>query len=206
MKKFLLTAFLAAALLTSQAHVILDYPQGGETFVPGQVITIEWHILIAHDTRDWDLYYSNDGGTTWMPIREDIGVDTLSYDWTIPDESGSMTRVRVVMDNTGLNYTDESGDFTISGPSGVSESNDFQGIKVFPNPASGQIYIDNDKPYVLSGIQLVDLQGRIVRTFLSREQTLTGRYRLPLEGVKPGVYGILFSRNEQRRIEKVLIN
>ena len=53
----------------SKAHVALDYPQGGETFIVGQTIVIEWHIVAPHITLNWDLFLSVDGGETLSLIH-----------------------------------------------------------------------------------------------------------------------------------------
>ena len=69
----------------SRAHVALDYPQGGETFTVGQTIVIEWHIVAPHNTLNWDLFFSVDGGETWDTLQMDIPTSQLSYEWLIPD-------------------------------------------------------------------------------------------------------------------------
>lgn len=97
----------------SIAHVALDYPQGGETFIEGQVVTIQWHIVAFHVTLNWDLFFSADGGDNWMPIQLDIPLDSLSYTWHVPAILTSQGRVRIIQDNTTQDYLDISMDFTI---------------------------------------------------------------------------------------------
>ncbi len=96
------------------AHVVLDYPQGGETFIVGEVVTIQWHIAVPHMTLNWDLYFSADAGATWEPIQLNIPVSQLSYSWAVPDTATSLGRVRVFMNNEGQDYHDISMDFTIA--------------------------------------------------------------------------------------------
>lgn len=95
------------------AHVELDYPVGGETFNPGQTVSIQWHIAIPHNTLNWDLLYSLDGGNSWEAIQMDLPAGSLSYNWIIPSNITSQARVSVIQDNSGMDYQDESGNFNI---------------------------------------------------------------------------------------------
>ncbi len=98
---------------TLLAHVELDYPVGGETFNPGQTVTIQWHIAIPHNTLNWDLLYSLDGGNSWEAIQMDLPAGSLSYNWIVPSNITSQARVSVIQDNSGTDYQDESLDFSI---------------------------------------------------------------------------------------------
>ncbi len=95
------------------AHVELDYPVGGETLTAGQQITIRWHVAIAHNTLNWDLYYSPDAGANWEPIETNIPPAQLTYAWTVPNEATTQARIRVYQNNSAADYLDISGDFTI---------------------------------------------------------------------------------------------
>ena len=95
------------------AHVALDYPIGGETFIVNEPLTIQWHVVVPHNTLNWDLFYSPDGGVTWDTIQLDIPTSQLSYNWVVPDQPTSQGRVRVIQDNADQNYLDISMDFTI---------------------------------------------------------------------------------------------
>lgn len=98
------------------AHVELDNPLGGETFIVGQTVTIQWHIAIPHNTLNWDVLFSSDGGATWASIQMDLPVGSLSYSWVVPDIITSQARVSVIQDNSGQDYQDESMNFTIQAP------------------------------------------------------------------------------------------
>ena len=113
----------ALSLSSSPAHghVVLDEPDGGETIVVGSVYTIEWHIHIAHTLLNWDLWYSTTGASgPWITMAMDLPAgsqsvgSTHTYDWTVPDDLSNQVRVRVRMDNSGMDYEDISNaDFTI---------------------------------------------------------------------------------------------
>lgn len=104
-----------------QAHVQLDSPNGGEQLEVGSVHTIQWHILISHSLLNWDLAYSTNGAAgPWIEIVSNLPAGSGAvgsvhdYDWTIPDNVSDQVRVRVIMDNSGTDYSDISnGNFSI---------------------------------------------------------------------------------------------
>jgi|SRR5687768_14742619 len=98
-----------------KAHVYLDYPQGGEMFTHGQTVTVQWTIAVPHITLNWDLSFSSDGGLTWTVIQNDIPPEQLTYTWFVPTINTTQGRIRIFMDNDGMDYQDISGDFS-TGP------------------------------------------------------------------------------------------
>lgn len=113
--KYFLTLILLVTGIQLFGHVELIRPQGGETFTVGEEVLIEWNVLIAHDTQNWDLLFSPDGGQNWEPIASDLSPGALSYSWTVPDVITSQGRIQVIQDNAGADYNDISGDFSIEG-------------------------------------------------------------------------------------------
>jgi plastocyanin len=98
---------------TAAAHVALDYPVGGEIFTVGEIVNVQWHIVIQHDLLNWDLYFSSDGGSSWDVVEENLPPEDLSYQWTVPEIETIQGRIRIYMDNSGADYEDESGNFRI---------------------------------------------------------------------------------------------
>ena len=121
LRSVLLTGFALVLASPVWGHVQLDAPNGDEVLEGGSVFTITWHVDIAHDQQNWDLWYSTDSGTNWILIEMDLPTgnpDTGSvhtYDWTVPDTSSDHARVLVRQDNSGTDYYDESDeDFIIA--------------------------------------------------------------------------------------------
>lgn len=86
----------------SQQEVVVTYPEGGESFCPGDTIDIKWKTAcLPIDTVKID--YSTDSGTSWEPIvtrTEDDGV----YEWVVPDTPSPLCHIRVCdMDNDPCN-------------------------------------------------------------------------------------------------------
>ncbi len=109
----LLIQTLSTAL---SAHVQLDYPVGGETFTSGTTVNIQWHVLIPHNTLNWILFYSPDGGGNWETIESNIPPGQLSYMWQVPGGVTTQGRIRVFQNNSSTDYQDESMNFTIQAP------------------------------------------------------------------------------------------
>lgn len=116
---------LCLGSLQARGHVELDAPNGGEVLPVGSVFTIEWHIVIAHNQLDWDLWYSTTGAAgPWISIAQDLPPGSAeagsvhTYDWTVPDDPSNQVRIRVRMDNSATDYEDISdADLTIeTGP------------------------------------------------------------------------------------------
>lgn len=94
---------------------------------------IEWNVLISHDTQNWDLLFSPDGGQSWETIQADISPGVFSYSWTVPDVITSQGRIQVIQDNTGADYNDISADFSIE------ENGSSQNALFIPDTLSGSM-------------------------------------------------------------------
>ncbi len=175
---FVLTVVASIVLMGSAAaHVALDYPVGGETFLVGETVEVQWHVVIPHDQENWDLYWSSDGGATWETIELDLPVEQLTYLWTVPDVITQQGRVKIYMDNTGTDYEDSSGDFTIqqgapaTDPHGDSPESPALHVS-HPNPFNQKTAISYELP-AAAGVDLAiyTRSGRRVRTLLSAQQS-----------------------------------
>ncbi len=121
-----------------EAHVGLDSPNGGESFVAGSTVTIEWHAEVQHDTVDWDLWYSTDsssGPWTEISLNLPLGDPAVGiphfFDWLVPDDFDTSAWIQVSQDNDqDIDYFDESdssfsilapGDFSANGQVGSAD-------------------------------------------------------------------------------------
>ena len=98
-----------------QAHIGLDSPNGGETLDGGSVFTIEWHVEVEHNQRDWDLWVSTESNEgPWQEIAVDLATGDSSkdsihtFDWSVPNSEITSAWVRVQQDNAGKDYDDVS--------------------------------------------------------------------------------------------------
>ncbi|GMQ81184.1 MAG: hypothetical protein BMS9Abin05_0615 [Rhodothermia bacterium] len=199
-RTFFLIAFLFALPLVSRAgvHVTLRYPRGGETFTSGTTVTIEWQLDILHDSQNWDLYFSPNGGVTWQQIRINIPLSQLTYFWVVPNIITTEGRVKVVQDNTGGNYEASSFDFSI-----IAVATNLDGqhelpsspalLSSFPNPFSSETVFEfalESAEYVR--LEVFDVLGRSVAVLIDRKLA-RGVHRIKWNGAGRAD-GVYFSR------------
>lgn len=119
----LLAGFVVALPNAAHGHVNLLAPNGDEVLAADDVFTVRWQIAISHNLQNWDLWYSTTGsGGPWIPIAMNLAAGSPAvgsihtFNWTIPDDPSTQVRVRVRMDNSGIDYEDISnGNSTIEG-------------------------------------------------------------------------------------------
>lgn len=73
-------------------QILLTYPMGGESFVPGTTETIRWDD-VPNNTSPYTLEYSLNGGVSWSTLSNAIAANRRYYNWSIPANlnSGNMT-------------------------------------------------------------------------------------------------------------------
>jgi len=201
----------------ARAHVGLDYPSGGESFNVGETITIQWHIIIAHDQLNWDLFFSSDGGVNWTSIQSDIPVEQTSYDWTVPDIQTDQGRIKIVMVNNGSDYEDSCSDFVIQdSPTNLvtdgTIATQFALKPNYPNPFNSSTVIR----YSLTHESPVDLfifslKGEKVAILVSAIQK-AGNYQVRWNGlddngnpVASGMYLLRLRAEGQHRTQRLML-
>lgn len=168
--------FLLLSSLLAHAHIKVLNPIGGEMLEPGEVLRIEWEILITHDTQNWDIYFSRDNGTTWETIVMNLSVDSLAYNWTIPTISASTVRVKVVQDNVNYDYEDISELFSIGAVAGIEINKDEQFF--YPNPSHNSITFYFTEPRS-SYAEIMTLTGQRVSYFKPTQKREVFQHNLP---------------------------
>lgn len=182
--------------MNAEAHVNLDYPQGGEMFSPGEIVTIKWTLAVEHIQNNWDLYFSIDGGETWDALIFDLPVAVLEYQWTVPDINTSTARIMVLQDNQGTDYYSISGDFSINAeaPNAIKENAGDEALtellNIFPQPFRERVnfVFELAQPETVF-IEICDLNGRKIAA-QSNNYSAPGKYTLTWEAgsLKPGTY------------------
>ena len=165
MKAHVISSFLILIIVApSIAHVNLLNPKGGETFTPGNVATIEWQEIQSHETLNWDILFSGDGGITWDIVIEDLPVDTRNYTWTLPDITTSKGQIKIIQDNVGMDYEDVSQYFTISSVTGIVTQVESKKINFYPNPLTEFATLEYDNPgHEPFTLTLYNIRGQIMR-------------------------------------------
>lgn len=190
---YIMTCMVSFSL---NAHPVMDYPKGGETFQAGETIIIRWHIAIEHEQEDWDLYFSPDGGQSWEIIAENLPPSAMEYSWKLPEINTNQGEIRILMDNVEgiMDYDDISNGFSIEGENTVTgiEENRItsSGLKVMPNPFSDRINIQfHIQEFTHVNLSVFDINGSRVDLLLDRSLQ-PGNYevRWGAEGRNSGFY------------------
>lgn len=125
-----LVAALALTASVATAHDDVLFPDGGEVFQPGEVVTLQWTVSIEHHPLvDWDVWYSATGNQgPWAIIAlgippGDAAAGALhTLDWTVPNAPTTEASIRVRMNSSSSFWDDTSAaDFTIAAPLGSQE-------------------------------------------------------------------------------------
>tara|TARA_B100000508_G_scaffold102004_1_gene80387 strand:+ start:9626 stop:13129 length:3504 start_codon:yes stop_codon:yes gene_type:complete len=74
-------------------EIVVEYPVGGESLVPGEREMIRWSD--ASSRGGYDIEYSLNNGSTWTTLAIVSG-SARFYEWSIPNQSSSQVLVRVV--------------------------------------------------------------------------------------------------------------
>lgn len=200
--KTIFSVLLLCSSYSLMAHVELDNPKGGETFVGGSTVTIQWHITITHVTLNWDLLYSPDGGASWVYIQENIPAGALSFQWHVPNLSTNQARISIIQDNEGMDYQDESTNFTIqSNTTSIPTIPDFE-VMVYPNPVSETLTIDfgaqNNWP---NQIVLFDVMGQSIW----RSKFISKTILIPVDELASGIYFLQFKLNNGQSSRTIFV-
>ncbi|MFH1937684.1 MAG: S8 family serine peptidase [Bacteroidota bacterium] len=91
-------------------EVILTYPIGGESLVPGETETIRWDAFGL--SSPFTLELSLDNGLNWDTIAQDIAGGTRYYSWTVPPAATGEAQVKITQ---GSSVSQSEAPFSIFG-------------------------------------------------------------------------------------------
>ncbi|MCF6170348.1 MAG: T9SS type A sorting domain-containing protein [Bacteroidales bacterium] len=207
MKKYIYVLIfpLLSFSMAARAHVELLYPEGGNSFNSGDSIVISWVELATHDTQNWELYYSPDGGENWEVISKNIPYPLREYSWEVPAEATTKGRVKIFMNNLeDTDYEDISANFTIETTTGTGADEAagllFESFKIIPNPvrSNSRFQFETDQQGKIS-IDIYNLAGVKIDEIPARFFT-PGLYSIPWNApaLKPGIYFYVVQSGNER--------
>jgi len=193
-------------------HVGITYPKGGETFNAGDTISIQWQVLIDHGENNWDLYFSTDGGSNWSEINLNISKSQLRYEWIVPGNSTNNAKVLVVQDNAiGADYQSESGDFTITSTTGITDNDnrvkEFFIYPAYPNPFNSTTVISFSLPEQSNvKLNIFNIAGQKIKTLVNSDMQ-PGLHKVSwnADDVPSGVYFYTIETKYALQTRKVIL-
>ena len=120
--------------------VILQTPNGGESYIPGQQDTIRWIAADNVGVTCICLYFSSDGGQNWSAISVQEPNDS-TFQWCVPEITSNSCRIKIIAYDHGGNFASDisDDDFSIN-PAAVQQGTNTTVPRVFslsqnyPNP------------------------------------------------------------------------
>ena len=98
-------------------QTIITYPAGGEKFLPGESITLQWDSY-GDPANTFTLQYSTDNGSNWTDINTNVAANLRQLAWTVPNINTEQALVRITRNSTALTSTSQA--FTIVGVPAIS--------------------------------------------------------------------------------------
>jgi len=187
MKKLtLLLLFCILTIFQTKAHVTITSSHGGQTYKPGDTVNVVWQMSVNHNSQYWDLFFSDDDGSTWDTIQKNIPITTLSHEWIVPNRPTTQGILKVVQNNPGENYEDVSEIFSISTTTGINDSFAVVKTLVYPNPFANYTTLEFDNTqHERHTLVFYDIQGQLVRTI---NNITTDKVIVNKKDLKSGLY------------------
>jgi hypothetical protein len=130
-----------------QPSVVLQYPYGNDTWVPGQQEIIRWNAY-GGEPNTFTLEFSADNGSSWTTIDPAVPATSRFYYWTTPSTPTNQGLVRVTRNSTS--YSDVSHyPFTILD----------QPVVTATNPCPGYVQLTWSAITSATGYDIMQLQG-----------------------------------------------
>ena len=92
--------------------VTVEYPYGGETFVPGETEVIRW-TAYGSEANTFTIEYSTNNGSNWTVIDNNVSATARLYNWIVPSVAAHNALIRITRNSTAL--TGSSLAFSITG-------------------------------------------------------------------------------------------
>jgi len=81
--------------------VTVEYPFGGETWVPGESEYIRWSTY-GGGLNSFTIEYSADSGNSWTVLSSNVAAGARLFPWVVPPTATSKALVQVICNGTGL--------------------------------------------------------------------------------------------------------
>lgn len=105
--------------------VTVEYPFGGETWVPGETEVIRWSAY-GSEANSFTIEYSLNNGSNWTIIDNNVPAAARLYNWIVPAVASNNALIRISRNNTSLSGQSATG-FVILGRPTLTVTNACEG-------------------------------------------------------------------------------
>ena len=181
-------------------------PKSAEVWKSGTQNRVRW--AVENSVTAFDMEFSKDGGTTWIPVKQSNDAVKGYWDWSVPNipTTKGMLRAFLVGD-AEMEYT-RSPLFTITGTSGV-EPVSFDGFTFelpTPNPARRETELTFTLPSAeVVTITLHDATGRELGHAVQDQQFAAGVHNVHfnVESLASGTYFFTLNAGSATLVQQV---
>ncbi|HPH91317.1 MAG TPA: S8 family serine peptidase [Ferruginibacter sp.] len=145
--------------------VTVEYPYGGETWVPGETEVIRWSAY-GSEANSFTIEYSVNNGNSWSVISNNVSATARLYNWVVPAVASGNALIRISRNNTSLSGQSSFG-FSILG----------QPVVTVTNACEGAVILDWEVVTGADSYDIYQLSGdsmKVVANSLSSNYLLTG--------------------------------
>jgi hypothetical protein len=143
-------------------------PNGGQNFLPGDTVLIQWQKFTPPRCDSFSLSHTTDNGRTYQPILNSIPSTESTYNWIVPNTPSDSCRVKVTAYGPGTQFDESDALFTIQ-PSGLEEVRVIDQplrLEINPNPFKTKTIIRLNKPVEKPiTFKIYNSSGSLVKTF-----------------------------------------
>lgn len=145
-----------------------------------------------------NIYRTNDTGQSWSLQNIENNLDDIKYIQFATENFGyALNAIEITSPNqiiTTLLNTNQQSAPPLS--SKIFEDNSFS---IYPNPANDVIYIKNTNNSIIDFIHLIDLSGKIIKTYKNNTSNLD------ISNVSSGTYLLFIQTSHQKTVKKIII-
>lgn len=189
-----------------QPNILLRSPIGKKSLAIGSTQTVAW---IGNDIGSLvTIELSQDSGTTWTLIASNVPSTKYGgrYTWSTAGLAPSQRCLLKITDNSNPALTARSiQTFALVTTTGLPAITDHKGLKLYPNPLQGLLYLDVSEASWLgkkATVKIVDVNGRCL---LNRNVVMQRRNMIADgQSLSRGVYFVELAFAQQRFVEKVV--
>ena len=173
-------------------------PEGEAEICTNTVLTSEYTTtgVAEADYYMWEISPAEAG-----TISGDGMIATV--EWTENWEGAAFIKVKAVNDCGEGDFSDEF-EVMCSICTGVNEIANIEGVKIYPNPSSGQFTIQFNKNIGTTDVQIVNLLSDVV--YSAQTETASGNaLEIDLGELADGIYFVKLKNNFNEHIQKIVI-
>ncbi|OFY26261.1 MAG: hypothetical protein A2X01_01510 [Bacteroidetes bacterium GWF2_35_48] len=187
--------------------ITITYPNGGETLKMDTTINITWTSANISGTANIELFQ----GTSFITSIGQCNISNQTYSWHIPTDlfSGSVYKIKILSASIDSIFDFSNTYFTILPATGIEENTIADFFKIYPNPTTGELFIENGSDMEIQKIEVYNMLGQIIIESTISDNivnTATNKtYKLNLQSLATGNYNLKICTAKELIIKQITV-